>query len=124
MCLRRSPLSWNLWFAFSGWRVWSLRYLAPERFQGRADIRSDLYALGLTLYELLALEPAYDEKERHKLVKQVTTTEPARLERRSGHSAVTPPGTTPPDASARQELRLRRLARTWRQASGTPSQDL
>ena len=34
--------------------------------------RGDVYSLGLTLYELLALRPAFDEKERNRLIKQVT----------------------------------------------------
>jgi serine/threonine protein kinase/WD40 repeat protein len=58
----------------------TLRYMPPEAFEGKADRRSDVYSLGLTLYELLALRPAYGEKERHKLIKQVTTVEPARLD--------------------------------------------
>ena len=38
----------------SGDIVGTLRYMAPERFEGRCDARSDVYSLGLTLYELLA----------------------------------------------------------------------
>jgi WD40 repeat protein/serine/threonine protein kinase len=59
----------------------TLRYMPPEAFDGRADQRGDVYSLGLTLYELLALRPAFDEKERNRLIKQVTTTEPPRLEK-------------------------------------------
>ena len=38
-----------------------------------------MYSLGLTLYELLALRPAFDERKTEQLVKQVTTTDPPRL---------------------------------------------
>ena len=44
--------------------VGTVRYMAPERFHGRCDARSDIYALGLTLYELLAKRPAFDEADR------------------------------------------------------------
>jgi serine/threonine protein kinase/formylglycine-generating enzyme required for sulfatase activity/tetratricopeptide (TPR) repeat protein len=57
----------------------TLRYMPPEAFDGRADARSDVFALGLTLYELLAFRPAFDETERPKLIKQVSTAEPPRL---------------------------------------------
>src|SRR5262249_8400154 len=57
----------------------TLRYMPPEAFEGGSDARSDVYALGLTLYEMLALRPAFDEKERNRLIKQVTTAAPARL---------------------------------------------
>jgi len=57
------------------------RYMPPEAFDGKADARGDVYSLGLTLYELLALRPAFDEKDRHRLIKQLTTTVPSRLDR-------------------------------------------
>jgi WD40 repeat protein/serine/threonine protein kinase len=58
--------------------VGTLRYLAPERFRGQADARSDLYALGLILYELLTLRPAHDATGREALVQQVLQAEPVR----------------------------------------------
>jgi serine/threonine protein kinase/tetratricopeptide (TPR) repeat protein len=58
--------------------VGTLRYMAPERFTGRADARSDVYSLGLTLYELLCLRPAFDETDRGRLLKQIAETEPVR----------------------------------------------
>jgi serine/threonine protein kinase/WD40 repeat protein len=61
--------------------VGTLRYLAPERFNGQGDLRSDVYSLGLTLYELLALRPAFDESDRNKLVKEVMHGEPVRPRR-------------------------------------------
>jgi hypothetical protein len=57
----------------------TLRYMPPEAFEGKADARADVYALGLSLYELLALRPAFGEKDRHQLIKLVTETEPPRL---------------------------------------------
>ncbi len=61
--------------------VGTLRYMPPEAFEGRVDKRGDIYALGLTLYEMLATRPAFDERDRHRLIKRVTTEEPARLEK-------------------------------------------
>jgi serine/threonine protein kinase/tetratricopeptide (TPR) repeat protein len=59
----------------------TLRYMAPERFQGHADVRSDVYALGLTLYEALALRPAFDDVGQLQLMQQITTAEPPHLDR-------------------------------------------
>jgi serine/threonine protein kinase len=55
--------------------VGTLRYLPPERFEGRSDPRGDVYSLGATLYELLTLRPAFDEPERARLLERVTRGE-------------------------------------------------
>jgi serine/threonine protein kinase/tetratricopeptide (TPR) repeat protein len=61
----------------------TLRYMPPEAFEGRTDRRGDVYSLGVTLYELLAMRPAFEEKDRHRLIKRVTSEEPDRLDRLS-----------------------------------------
>ncbi len=61
----------------TGELVGTLRYLAPERFAGHCDTRSDIYALGATLYEMLALRPAFDETDRLRLVKQIANGAPS-----------------------------------------------
>ena len=58
--------------------VGTWRYMAPERFGGVSDARSDVYSLGLTLYELLALHPAFDGSNREKLLEQVGFAVPPR----------------------------------------------
>ena len=44
-----------------------------------------MYSLGLTLYEMLACRPAFDEKERNRLIKQVTESDPVRLNKLNRH---------------------------------------
>jgi len=46
-------------------------YMAPEQFYGKSVFASDVYSLGLTLYELLAMRPAFDAKDRNQLIQQV-----------------------------------------------------
>jgi tetratricopeptide (TPR) repeat protein len=70
----------------SGGLVGTLRYMAPEQFDGEADARSDIHSLGLTLYELLVLTPAFAETSHGELVRLKTTTEPAPV--RTGNSGV------------------------------------
>lgn len=54
----------------------TIRYMSPERFKGQCDVRADIYALGLTLYELLVLRPAYASPDRLRLIELVSTSEP------------------------------------------------
>ena len=60
----------------SGELVGTPRYMAPESFSGTYDARSETYCLGLTLYELLTLQPAYAEASTPELIKNITSTSP------------------------------------------------
>ncbi len=65
----------------SGDFVGTVRYSAPERFQGWSDPRSDVYSLGLTLYEMLALRPAFAGRDRGRLMRKVASEDPPPLRR-------------------------------------------
>ena len=57
-----------------------------SQFAGKPDHRSDIYGLGLTIYELLTLQPAYDDASRSHLLfernkTQRPPTSPSKLVR-------------------------------------------
>jgi serine/threonine protein kinase len=59
--------------------VGTLRYMSPEQalaHRGVVDQRTDVYALGATLYEVLALRPAFDGRDHQELLRQITLDEP------------------------------------------------
>ena len=62
----------------SGDVVGTLRYVAPEQLSGESDFRSDIYGLGITLYELATLRPAFDDRNRGTLIQQVAESSPPR----------------------------------------------
>ncbi len=61
--------------------VGTLRYMAPESFSGAAGARCDIYSLGLSLYELAAVRPAFDETDRSRLIRSVLEGAPTRLKK-------------------------------------------
>ena len=61
----------------------TLRYMAPERLMGTGDARSDIYSLGITLYELVTLQPAFragSEDELIRLVLEETPPNPRQVQ--------------------------------------------
>ena len=64
--------------------VGTLRYLAPERFRGISDVKSDIYGLGVTLYELLTLHSAFEETDRVRLVHDIVHVDPISPRRLQG----------------------------------------
>jgi serine/threonine protein kinase/WD40 repeat protein len=62
----------------SGDILGTIRYMAPERFRGEGDARADIYALGLTLYELLTLSSGFSYADRLSLIERIKTEEPRK----------------------------------------------
>src|SRR5207302_1241412 len=49
---------------------------APERFRGWSDPRSDVYSLGITLYEMVTLRPAFRSDNKGSLIERILLDNP------------------------------------------------
>jgi serine/threonine protein kinase/WD40 repeat protein len=56
--------------------VGTLRYMAPERLRGTSDRRGDVYSLGATLYEMVALRPPFEEADEIRLMERIRNDPP------------------------------------------------
>jgi len=61
--------------------VGTLRYMAPEQLRGESDVRTDVYGLGISLYELLTGKPPFADATRERLFDRVMNHEPPRPRR-------------------------------------------
>ena len=60
----------------------TLQYMSPEQLQGKpADARSDIFAFGLTFYEMLTGRRAFDGENAASVISAIMTAEPPALPR-------------------------------------------
>jgi tetratricopeptide (TPR) repeat protein len=82
--LAPSPVAGEGWgeggcLTMTGDLLGTLRYMSPEQAAGRSrvlDHRTDVYSLGVSLYELLALRPPFSGDDRQEVLRQISDDEP------------------------------------------------
>ncbi len=69
--------------------VGTFKYMAPEQLEGKdADARTDIFAFGAVLYEMLTGRKAFEGKSQASLISAIMTWEPKPL---AGLQPLTPP---------------------------------
>jgi serine/threonine protein kinase/WD40 repeat protein len=66
--------------------IGTLRYMSPEQIRGQRSVidqRTDIYSLGITLYELLSRQPAFASTDRVELQRQIEQDDPSRASLRT-----------------------------------------
>jgi len=94
-----------------GMLVGTFQYMSPEQLEGnQPDARSDIFAFGAVLYEMISGKPAFGGRTKASLIASILSSEPAPL------SAVQP---LAPPALARSSRRARDTRIAVNSASAT-----
>ncbi|MEM7199795.1 MAG: protein kinase [Planctomycetota bacterium] len=71
----------------SGAMLGTLSYMAPEQIEaGVVDARSDVFAVGAVLYEMLALEPAFESATAGATVHRIVRRDPVDVRQRNARA--------------------------------------
>ena len=113
----RGPDSGNL-ATMAGTIMGTPQYMSPEQTRGEVDTldaRSDVFALGIILYELLTLQRPFEGRNAGEIIRRVTTGEYlAPIQRIASERLVHLPGGRIPealDAIVRKAMQMERASR-------------